>query len=74
MKRPNTYIGSPVERVEDIRFLKGRGQYIDDIRREGQWCAAFVRSSVAHGMLPEGRCLRGAGYARRSRCHHGSGF
>ena len=49
----NTYVGSPIERVEDLRFLRGRGQYIDDIRREGQVYAAFVRSPIAHG------CLRG---------------
>jgi carbon-monoxide dehydrogenase large subunit len=50
-QRPNTYVGSPVERVEDPRFLRGRGQYIDDIRRDGQLHAAFVRSAVAHGRL-----------------------
>ena len=37
MKAVNTYIGSPVQRVEDLRFLRGRGQYIDDIKRDGQW-------------------------------------
>jgi len=41
MKAVNTYIGSPVQRVEDLRFLRGRGQYIDDIKREvPEW--AFV--------------------------------
>src|ERR1700684_2836846 len=51
MKAVNTYIGSPVQRVEDLRFLRGRGQYIDDIKREGQWHAAIVRSQVAYGRL-----------------------
>ena len=27
MRHVNTFIGSPVERVEDLRFLRGRGQY-----------------------------------------------
>ena len=50
-ERPNTFIGSPMERVEDLRFLRGEGQYIDDLSAEGQWHAAIVRSSVAHGRL-----------------------
>ena len=49
--RSNRFVGRPVERIEDLRFLRGRGQYIDDIQREGQWCAAVLRSSVAHGTL-----------------------
>jgi carbon-monoxide dehydrogenase large subunit len=51
MRLVNTYIGRPIERVEDFRFLRGRGQYIGDIKREGQWCAAIVRSSVAFGRV-----------------------
>src|SRR3981081_2603670 len=51
MRRVNTFIGSPVERVEDLRFLRGRGQYLDDLSRAGQWHAAIVRSPVAHGRL-----------------------
>jgi carbon-monoxide dehydrogenase large subunit len=51
MKRINTFIGSPVERVEDLRYLRGRGQYVGDLVRAGQWHAAIVRSPVAHGRL-----------------------
>ncbi len=51
MRNVNTFIGSPVERVEDLRFLRGRGQYLDDLRRDGQWHAAIVRSPVAHGRV-----------------------
>ena len=51
MRNVNTFIGSPVERVEDLRFLRGRGQYVDDLVRPGQWHAAIVRSAVAHGRL-----------------------
>jgi aerobic carbon-monoxide dehydrogenase large subunit len=51
MRSVNTYIGRPIERVEDFRFLRGRGQYIGDIKREGQWHAAMVRSPVAFGRL-----------------------
>jgi carbon-monoxide dehydrogenase large subunit len=51
MRRVNTFIGSPVERVEDLRFLRGRGQYVDDLAPEGLWHAAIVRSPVAHGRI-----------------------
>ena len=47
----NTYIGAHIERVEDYRFLRGEGQYLDDISREGQWHAAFARSQIAHGVI-----------------------
>jgi aerobic carbon-monoxide dehydrogenase large subunit len=49
--KPNTYVGAPVERVEDLRFLRGRGCYLDDISRPGQWHASFVRSPLAHGAI-----------------------
>jgi aerobic carbon-monoxide dehydrogenase large subunit len=51
MRAANTYIGSPVERVEDLRLLRGRGQFIDDYACEGQWHAGFVRSPLAHGII-----------------------
>ncbi|HEX3868514.1 MAG TPA: xanthine dehydrogenase family protein molybdopterin-binding subunit, partial [Gemmatimonadaceae bacterium] len=47
----NTYIGAPIERVEDVRFLRGRGEYVDDVRRDGQWHAAIFRSAVAHARI-----------------------
>ncbi|MDB5599804.1 MAG: carbon-monoxide dehydrogenase [Xanthobacteraceae bacterium] len=47
----NTFVGRPVERVEDLRYLRGKGQYLDDLQKEGQWCGAVLRSSVAHGRL-----------------------
>src|SRR5262245_44681077 len=54
MRNVNTFIGSPVERVEDLRFLRGRGQYVDDLVRPGQWHAAIARSGVAHERLRSG--------------------
>src|SRR5580704_6833596 len=47
----NRYIGSPVERIEDLRFLRGRGEFIGDLRREGMLHAAILRSPIAHGHL-----------------------
>jgi len=51
MRRVNTLIGSPIERVEDLRFVQGRGQFVDDLNRPGQWHAAMVRSPLAHGRI-----------------------
>jgi carbon-monoxide dehydrogenase large subunit len=47
----NRYIGSPVERIEDFRFLRGRGEFVGDLRREGMLHAAILRSPVAHGRI-----------------------
>jgi carbon-monoxide dehydrogenase large subunit len=47
----NRYIGSPVERDEDRRFLRGKGTYVADLSRPGLLHAAILRSSVAHGRI-----------------------
>ena len=47
----NTFIGSPVERREDLRFVRGRGQYVDDLHPDGLLYAVILRSSVAHGRI-----------------------
>jgi carbon-monoxide dehydrogenase large subunit len=47
----NSLIGSPIERLEDLRFLRGRGKYVDDVECEGVLHAAVLRSSRAHGRL-----------------------
>src|SRR5262249_42953531 len=49
--RVNTAVGSPVERREDLRFLRGRGEYVDDVSRAGMLHAVILRSSVAHGRI-----------------------
>src|SRR5436190_2941200 len=51
MRAVNSLIGSPIERLEDLRFVRGRGQYVDDLARENVLHAAILRSSVAHGRL-----------------------
>jgi aerobic carbon-monoxide dehydrogenase large subunit len=47
----NLFVGSPIERLEDFRFLTGRGQYVDDLHTDGMLHAAILRSSVAHGRI-----------------------
>jgi len=45
----NRCIGSPVERIEDARLLRGRGQFVGDLKRVSMLHAAILRSPVAHG-------------------------
>jgi aerobic carbon-monoxide dehydrogenase large subunit len=47
----NSFVGSPVERREDLRFVRGRGQYVDDLRVDGLLHAVILRSAVAHGRI-----------------------
>ncbi len=51
MRKMNSLIGSPVRRVEDPRFLRGRGEFVDDLARPGMLHAAILRSPVAHGRI-----------------------
>src|SRR5262245_50843710 len=51
MRTVNSLVGSPIERLEDLRFLRGRGQYVDDLARGDMLHAAVLRSSVAHGRI-----------------------
>jgi carbon-monoxide dehydrogenase large subunit len=44
-------IGQPVRRKEDIRFVTGRGQYLDDIAPPNTAYAYFVRSPHAHAII-----------------------
>ena len=51
MTAANTYVGQPIARIEDLRLLRGQGQFVDDLRLAGMLHAAILRSSVAHGRL-----------------------
>src|SRR5260221_14314307 len=50
-RRTNLFIGAAIERVEDFRLLRGRGQFVDDLARENLLHAVILRSSVAHGRI-----------------------
>jgi CO/xanthine dehydrogenase Mo-binding subunit len=47
----STGFGASVPRVEDQRFITGKGRYTDDIVRPGQTQAYILRSQVAHGVI-----------------------
>src|SRR6478735_4948427 len=46
-------LGNAVQRVEDPRFLTGRGTYVANLRPEGLAQVEFVRSPLAHGRIVE---------------------
>ena len=51
--QPSTqsYIGQPILRREDVRFVTGRGEYLDDIRMPGMLHAAILRSPHSHARV-----------------------
>ncbi|WP_424628422.1 xanthine dehydrogenase family protein molybdopterin-binding subunit [Bradyrhizobium sp. SYSU BS000235] len=51
MKVSNSYIGRPMERVEDLRLVRGAGTYVADVNRPNQLYAVILRSSAAHGTI-----------------------
>ncbi len=57
--RLGTGIGARVARKEDSRHLKGKAEFVGDIKLPGLWEAAFVRSPLAHATL--GRITKPAG-------------
>lgn len=53
MSTTNGMIGKSVKRVEDKRFITGKGRYTDDIVLPLQTYASFVRSPYAHAKILE---------------------
>src|SRR5438445_13433926 len=57
-------IGQGIKRVEDVRLLRGRGRYLDDVNIPGQAHAVIVRSVHAHARIraiESAAALRAAG-------------
>ncbi len=48
---PDGSVGQAVKRREDQRFLTGKGRYVDDLHRQGELAAVFVRSTHAHATV-----------------------
>ena len=65
-----TGIGASVKRKEDIRFITGKGHYVDDINRHGQAHAYFLRSPHAHATIDKIDFAEASGIARRRRDLH----
>ena len=45
------YIGAPIKRREDFRFITGRGTFVDDIKLPNMLHAAVLRSPRAHARI-----------------------
>src|SRR5207249_2424604 len=45
------FIGESIKRKEDDRFIRGKGNYIDDIHLPGMLHMAILRSPYAHAKL-----------------------
>ena len=48
---PTGWVGRPLKRLEDPRFLRGRATYIDDLRFPGMLHVAMLRSPHAHARV-----------------------
>jgi aerobic carbon-monoxide dehydrogenase large subunit len=44
-------LGSKRKRVEDARFIQGKGNYVDDLKLPGMLFGDFVRSSYGHARI-----------------------
>ncbi len=51
MSKTSGGVGVAVRRKEDKRFLRGRGRFVGDIKRDRMLEVAFLRSPIAHGRL-----------------------
>src|SRR5262249_28118273 len=49
--RSGPYIGRPMPRFEDLRLVRGAGNYTDDVSVPGQTYAVFVRTPHAHARI-----------------------
>ncbi len=49
--QPASWIGRPIRRREDPKFIRGQGSFVDDLNLPRMAHAVFVRSAVAHGRL-----------------------
>ena len=51
MTNKETGIGAPVPRREDDRFLRGAGEFSDDIVMPGALTAVVLRAPIPHGEI-----------------------
>ena len=51
LPRRDAFIGRGMPRFEDLRFVRGAGNFTDDVSVPGQTCAVFVRAPHAHARI-----------------------
>src|SRR5438132_12919428 len=44
-------LGEPYKRKEDARFIRGQGNYVDDVQLPGMLYGDIVRSPYAHALI-----------------------
>src|SRR5258708_9795128 len=47
------YLGQPLRRREDFKFVTGKGRYTDDLRAPGMLHMAVLRSPHAHAIIKQ---------------------
>ena len=67
--------GNPIgfgrmHRKEDARFLRGQGNYVDDVTMPGMLHSAILRSPYAHARIRSIDTVGGRGAARGARGDH----
>ncbi len=50
-KTSQSYVGTPIKRREDVRFITGRATYVDDIKLPDMLHGAILRSPRAHARI-----------------------
>src|SRR5919199_129661 len=50
-EKPSRWLGQSVKRKEDERFIRGKGNYVDDVRLPGMLHMAILRSPFAHARI-----------------------
>jgi aerobic carbon-monoxide dehydrogenase large subunit len=51
ISQPTRYVGRPLRRREDRKFLTGKGRYVDDVGLPGTLYLAILRSPHAHARI-----------------------
>ena len=68
---PLRYVGQPLRRREDLKFVTGKGRYVDDIKLPGMLHMAVLRSPHAHAKIKR-IDLSAASGRRRAPCGSGA--
>jgi carbon-monoxide dehydrogenase large subunit len=51
MTLDSRYVGKPIERIEDLRLVRGKGRFVDDLHTQETLFLAISRSPLAHGRI-----------------------
>ena len=67
--RSSQGMGCKRKRVEDVRFIQGKGNYVDDLKLPGMLFGDFVRSPYGHARIKKIDTSKAQGAAGRAwRC------